>query len=429
MAAVAHLEDAEIALVAGEEMVVPLQIRNTGELVEAYDLEVVGPAGAWSLVTPATVSLYPGTAATATVAFRPPRSPSVPAGDLPFGVRVVPTDHPEETVVPEGVVQVLPFLDTSAELTPRTSRGRLQGRHDVAVDNRGNVAVSCGLEPLQAGELLRFRLAAADLTAEPGTAAFADLRVRPRRLLWRGQPVTHPFQVGVLPDGGEPVTLDGTWLQEPVLPKWLPKALLALLLLAGLLALAWFLLLRPTIQASAQEAAEEVATQALAAPAAQAADQAQQAEQAADQAKSAAATSAKNAGESRTIYTKIAGAGPAEPVSERLAVTTSPGEAGTASYAVPAKQTLGLTDLVVENPQGDFGTVAIVVAGRVQFEFALENFRSIDYHFVAPIPAGPGTTVELRATCRSPGRPPGLSPPPSQCSTGAFIGGELRARG
>ena len=92
------------------------------------------------------------------------------------------------------------------------------------------------------------------VVVEPGMAAFAKIRVSPAKRFWRGQPKTRPFQLYVKPEGGIPITLDGTLLQESVLPPWFLKALLAILALLIALVLIWLLLLKPSIQSAASEA-------------------------------------------------------------------------------------------------------------------------------------------------------------------------------
>ena len=69
---------------------VPLVVRNDSDIVEGYHLEVVGPTSSWTSVEPADISLYPGSSATVTVRFSPPRSAAVPAGELRYGVRISP---------------------------------------------------------------------------------------------------------------------------------------------------------------------------------------------------------------------------------------------------------------------------------------------------------------------------------------------------
>jgi hypothetical protein len=419
MTTTATLESPALRLDAGGEAVVPLQVRNNGTIVEGYHLEVVGVPAEWTTIEPDFISVYPGDTTTATVAFRPPRTAAVPAGELQYGVRVVPTENPNEAVVPEGVVEVLPFLDTTAELVPRTSRGRRHGRHQLAVDNRGNVAVSVLLAATDPGQLLDFDIRPGGLTVNPGNAAFANVRLRPIRLTWREPPVTHPFSVALTPNLGPPVTLDGSYLQEPLLPRWLGKALVALLAVVALLAALWFAVLKPTIKSAARDAvAKPLAASSKQAAAAQ--KQAAAASQQAKQAQQAAA--AKPSGK------QSAGpaAAPLVPFSRRLEVQTPKATTNSASYVVPTHQTLSLTDLVLENPQGDFGRLTLTQGTKTLLVLALENFRDTDYHFVSPIVAGAGTPIKLTIRCNAVGKPPGQSPAPSRCDTAVLLTGTVK---
>jgi hypothetical protein len=426
MSTSATLDSSNVRMQAGEQVVIPLQIRNNGEIVEGYRIEVVGPPSAWSTVEPATVSLYPGSSTTATVSFHPPRTSGVSAGEMQFGVIVTPTEHPDEAVVPEGVVEVLPFLDTTAELLPRTSQGRRQGRHQVAVDNRGNVPVTTVMSATDPTGKVRFVVAPQALTVASGEAAFADVRVRPAKQIWRGAPVTHPFAVEVAPQESTSVVLDGTYVQQPILPPWLGKALLALLALLIALALLWFLLLKPAVESAAEDAVSPEVEKA-AASAAEADKKAAAADGAAGQAEDSAGSAKESEEGVKDILKKnnIKVAGTPVPFSSRLAAKTADGDDETRSFTVPAKQTMAMTDIVLSNPQGDFGRVRVSVAGQELFDMALENFRDIDYHFVAPIRAAAGQQVEMVVNCREPGKPPAQTPPPTTCDTAMFFSGEL----
>ncbi len=419
MSTAASLDSSSARLEAGEELGVPLQVRNNGDIVEGYRFEVVGAPAAWTRVEPPEISLYPGSATTATVTFRPPRSYDVPAGEQQFGVLVIPTEHPDDAVVPEGVVEILPFLETVAELVPRTTQGRRSGVHQVAVDNRGNVPVTAVLAGADEKQQLDLRFHEAAVTVGPGEARFVRLRVRPRKRLWRGSPITHPFVVGVEPQDSLLVELPGTYLQQPIMPKWLPKALLALLaLLLALLAL-WFLVLKPTIESQAEEAADEAVADEAAA-AGQAAEQAEQAADSANQSAGDAGQAAKKAND--LVGRDVPPETEVVPFNDRLTVQS--GGLGADLLTIPARNSLGITDLVLSNPQGDFGRAVVLLRGEPIFEVALENFRDLDYHFVSPINAAAGEPLALRVDCRAPGRPP-QAPRPDTCDVSLFIGGEL----
>ncbi|MFL6074131.1 MAG: hypothetical protein ACJ73S_12110 [Mycobacteriales bacterium] len=420
MTARATLETPDLEATPGTEAMCDLRIRNVGDLVEAYRIEVVGDSAPWARIEPDLLSLYPGSEGTVRVTFAPPRSATVPAGPFPYGVRVTPTERPEQAVVPEGVVQILPFQDTSAELSPRTSRGRGGATHEIAVDNRGNIPLRVGVSGTDPDGRLKFTARPAALTVLPGEAAFSTLRVKPRRRHWRGQPVTMPFQAAVVPEGAAPVPLDGTFLQEPLVPKWLPRLLAALLAILLALAAIWFLLLRPTIRSTAKNAIKK--------PVAQASKQAAVAQQAAKQSTGNQQQAQKAAGAANQAANQAnPGAPPpaaaSKPLTQRLDVAAGPGATANTTFTVKAKTTLILTDLVMENPQGDTGQLDLVVSGKTLFTLGLANFRDEDYHFVTAIEVPAGDTVVARTKCQVVGV---AVPGDGKCHESVILNGSTR---
>jgi hypothetical protein len=149
-----------------------------------------------------------------------------------------------------------------------------------------------------AEQALDFDIQPALVDCEPGTARFTKVRVRPAKRLWRGTAKTHAFELLAEPQivqleppfleppvsppeaeldalvggGGTavalaiaapatavaaPMTLTGTYVQIPIIPKWLWKAVLLLVaLLIGLWVL-WQTLFKPTIESAAREVAVE----------------------------------------------------------------------------------------------------------------------------------------------------------------------------
>jgi hypothetical protein len=411
MSTSANLDSTSVSIDPGSEAVVPLQIRNDSGIVEAYQLEVVGVPAQWTVVEPAAVSLYPGNATTARVLFRPPRSAQVPAGELPFGVRVVPTENPHHTVVPEGIVQILPFTDTSAEIIPRNSRGRLAGKHRVAIDNRGNVPLPVMLTGTDPNDALEYSLRPESANVGPGHADFSNLKVRSRKRLWTGQPITHPFQVAVAPSGGAPVVLDATYVQEPLIPRWLGRAALVALALAVALVALWFALVRPAVQSAAKEQAEKTAVKAEEnAKAAQESAAAAQTQAAA--AKKVSEDVAKKTGNAAAAAAAAAEADAAvqtvpKPFLERLEVSLGAGKNNSGDpeeIVVPKKESLELTDILLQNPQGDSGELVVMKNDDVVFRFGLENYRTDDQHFQTPLVFTAGDKLVMVVNCETPGK-------------------------
>src|SRR5437588_3671023 len=173
MAATATLASKAVTVTPGGEAVSEVRIRNSGTVVDQFTLEVLGDASAWAIVEPSVVPLFPGAEAVARVRFRPPKSSSVLAKAIPFAVRVKSREDARASLVEEGVVEVGPFNETSAELVPRTAKGRTHGRAQLALDNRGNIRVNARLTAADPDRKLNFVITPPALSAEPGTVSFA----------------------------------------------------------------------------------------------------------------------------------------------------------------------------------------------------------------------------------------------------------------
>ncbi|MFE8941574.1 hydrolytic protein [Streptomyces sp. NPDC007872] len=412
-----------VSVTPGDIATTTLTVRNDSDIVEAYDLKVVGDGAEWTTVEPERVSLYPGTSETVTLRLAPPRSPEVRAGEMPLGVRILPTEHPESVRVLETVVLIGGFHELRTELSPRRRRGWLRGRYLLAVRNQGNTPVRVGFTPGQAGEELGFAFAPAELALEPGESKELRLRVRTSSPVWFGDPVVWPFTVDARETGErtetenrpeEPPagsTLDAEFVQIPIFPKWL------LILLAALLALliAWFTLVRPAVRSAAKEAAT-AAVQPRPVPS----------EGSTDGASSGTGeTGRPSGGSSQKPGTGAGpgggdggatggggstggtgtGTGAGQQSSATIDLKTGGGQSRTGTYTVPEKTVFGITDIVVANFQGDEGVMTITFGDRKITTIALETFRNQDYHWVTPIRIGAKDTVTIDVTCAKPGTP------------------------
>jgi hypothetical protein len=460
----------------GQSVSTELRVRNTGDVVDQFAFQPLGEAADWLTVDPPVVRLFPDTDATVTVKIAPPREPSSKPGVATWAVKAIPQEDPAGAAVGEGTVDVGEFVEVSAELQPVNGRGRLTGKFDIAVDNRGNVPVPVRLLGTDAEQVLGFDFSPLALETAPGSAHFSKLSITPPTRIWRGTPKTHPFQlvvepqvrasgvtgnsdsplpvapapedvlddarsaVGVAvaappvvqPPAAPPIVLTGNFVQEAIVPKWLWKALLAILALLIALWIVWKTLLKPEVESAARavaseevaEVAEEVETlstevaqaeqQAAAAEetADAAADEAAAAQETADEAAAAAAggggappTTAPGGGGSATTVPGSDTGGPAigadaVPTSFRLVVAADAGTNGS-SVATPNPEgtTTAITDLILQNPSGDIGFIRVVVNGQVIHEAALESFATYDYHSVAPFIVPPGQSAAVEISC------------------------------
>jgi hypothetical protein len=389
MGAIAVLGTRSIAVAPGAQASAEIRVRNNGTVVDQFTLQVLGDAAAWSTAEPPVISLFPGAEQTARITFKPPRSPDVPAGPLAFGVRVASQEDPAGSVVEEGQLQVGAFSETSAELAPRTSRGRTSATHDLAIDNRGNTVLNASVAGLDPDRTLAYDIKPPAMVIDPGAAAFTKVAVKPRKRFWRGQPRTHSFQLQL--DGGPaPVLVGGSMLQEPILPSWFLKGLALLAAAVIALVLIWLLFLQPAIRSAAEERAEEVLAAVGITPDPDPNGNGNGGEP----------TPTPGAGETTSPTTPTPTPGPAGVQTPRDGRLQAGGDAVTPSV----DRSLSLTDLVFSNPDGTSGTLRLRRSGQDLFVLNLDNFRDLDFHFVTPIVVGPDQSLRLQCsgTCDGP---------------------------
>ena len=385
MAATATLASKAATVQPGSEATAEIRVRNSGTVVDQFTLEVLGDAAAWAIVEPAVIPLFPGAEAVAKIRFKPPKSPSVPARAIPFAVRIKSREDAKASMVEEGVVEVGPFNDTFAELIPRTAKGSSHARAQLALDNRGNVRINARLTAADPDRKLNFAISPQALIAEPGTASFAAIRLTPRQRFLTGPPKSSPYKVLVHQDGLPTISVDGSMLQEGLLPGWLIPAAIGVLALVLVGAILWFTVLRPTIAS--------ISTQAVA-PGVQAAQSAAIKAQAAAVSAGAKAPTTGGAG-------LATGANPfgGDPWADRLV--------GSNAITVPADGGLSVTDLVFENPSGRTGSLQLLRynAAKNQTQtlltLRLENFRDLDFHFVTPLVFKPSDKLQLACSSDS----------------------------
>jgi hypothetical protein len=261
------VEDAAVAVVPGETATCRIRVRNSGTVVDSFSLTVLGDPAAWTTVVPAALSLFPGSDGTFELHFAPPRASNVGSGATPFGVRVVGSEDPDNPVVEEGEVNLLPFVEVAAKLTPRTSESKRKARHEIIVDNKGNAAIPVVLSVSDPDEQLAFQLVETNITVEAGQARHVPLKVAARKGFARGADKHRPFQVKVTPAGAAfPTQLDGNLIQKPGLPRFvvpLVAAVVAVALVAAVLPG----VLNKDAKGNLQLASDDAATTTTAAPA------------------------------------------------------------------------------------------------------------------------------------------------------------------
>ncbi len=231
MPATVELVNTSIVVAPGSAVTATIRIRNTGRIVDEFTLVPVGEFAAWMSVGPASLPLFPDATGEASVTFQTPRGSTPAAGTYPFAVRVRSREDPAFSYVAEGRIQVLPLLEVAARMTPRTSSGgRLSrsGTHRIEIDNAGNVPATVDVSGADPDERLTVVPDRARVVVPAGGSVTVRIKVKARKRMLQGSPLTIPFQVVAAPAGAAPVLLDGSLSQRAVLPSGFGQVLIAI---------------------------------------------------------------------------------------------------------------------------------------------------------------------------------------------------------
>ncbi len=284
----------------------------------------------------------------------------------------------EPLAVATATMEVVAHSDYTVALQPVRSRGSRQGRHVLRVANSGNVAVTLDVAAEPVENELRVEVGSAALSLAPGAANDIPVFVTQATTYWSGPLKDHDFTVRATSADGRADELVGTFQQRPQLPNWVGPAAAGAFAALLIGAIAWFALLRPWVEETADEAAAEAIEQDRAAL-----------RERIDELEAAAA-------EAQELPLGA-------PIDFRLEVAPASGNSEQDAAIVPAGTIVSITDVVFQNPTGAVGTVSLRRGEEVLLQSELANFRDFDLHFVAPYQFGDVVDIVLDVECRTPG--------------------------
>jgi hypothetical protein len=409
------LSDESLDVVPGGESVCTVSVRNVGSVIDQISVDVVGPAASWSVVEPPVLNLYPGDAGEARVYLRPPRASKPVAGKLRYGVRATSLEDPSGSATAEGTVVVAPFTELRVALVPQISRGSRRGKHKIDVSNLGNVPVGTQVSAVDPDDALRFSVPP-PAVAPPGVVTQSKLVALPRRKFWTGKQQLKPFQVVVAPERGISTTVDGTFEQDPIVPRWAAATALAAVALAVVLAGLWFTLVKPAVASAATEAAQAEASKAAAASVSDGGGSSGGGTASAE----SAAPSPSASGKPKKAPEPGSPGNPlTAPIAFRIQTNAAPGTAFKVftSSLQPAKP-LDVTDLELQNPAADTGYLEVRRGADVVYRAGLDNFRDLSQPYVTPIRFAKGQKVTVAIQCSNP------APAKNRCTAAVTVVGK-----
>ncbi|NEE32284.1 hypothetical protein G3M53_43400 [Streptomyces sp. SID7982] len=476
MGAIVLLLEDDTPAKPGEETRRPVQICNSGSVVDRFELDIVGDAKDWIRVEPTEVNVFPDHSAGAELIFTPPSSADIPAGAVPFALRVMSHEDLEGSVVEEGTVTVGAFTDFGVKLVPTTRRTRFGARFNAVVDNRGNAPLKVQLYATDADAQLRFTFPYKEIEVARGKGAIAPVKVRPVTRQWRGADVSLPFQVLAVhqgEDGDEEQTADGAVVRAAVIPDGGVRFVMAVAAAVLALLALWFFVLKPSVESDASRGAspdqspggQENSRSESGGPAtgtdpkggaggvsgglplpSPPVDQGAGGLSAGTEGTSATGGTSgeKGAGEPGGGSGAPAGQGSDPPGGQDGGRGNGQDEAGTAfdrriqakaavstqfdtkaRYTVPDGSALLISDVSFENVAGDLGIVQIQRGDEVLRQLALGTFSDYGTHYSEPMRFGPGEDVVLAVRCDVPAGQNAPGGDGEACTPSAYLSGRL----
>jgi hypothetical protein len=377
MAAQAWFSSGDVEVAPGTTAVLQLTVVNLADTTDSFAITPVGMPAAWTTLRPATLTLFGGTQQVVDVEVSPPVLSSTIAGPTALSVRIVPQRDPDNLTTAETTLIIGESLDRRLHVLQPALRGRRGATFDMMLENKGNTLATCRLHLVDPSGRLDGEFDPPAAGVEPGASTLVRLKLRAKTPQWHSNARTIPFRIEADQAGSPTAAAPATFVQTPVVsgaigPKGAAAAAVVLALVLG-----WVGIVKPAIRNAARDA---VRTIAPATPG--------------GSTNSTVVTQGSNTADT-TPVNNIKG----NTASIPLPSSVAQGQSGKNEYTVPAGKRLRITDIVVQNPNGDQGTLTLSANGNSLFTYNLtQMFGDVDQPLVTPIelPAGQKFGVEVK---------------------------------
>lgn len=380
MAAQAWFSLDQVDVAPGSTVVLQLTVVNLADTTDAFVLTPSGLAAAWTTIEPATLTLFGGTQQVVAVEVRPPLLPSTTAGPTLLSVRIVPHSDPDDVRGAETTIVIGGSHSRRLDVLQPAQRGRLGATFEMMLENRGNTPASCRLRVIDPSGRVEGEFDPPAAGVEPGASTLIRLKLRTKGLQWERRARTLPFRIDADQAGSPTATAEATFVQVPMVPERLVGGLVAAVGALALVAAAWFAVVKPAIRDAADEAVADAQPPAA----------------------TTLNTNTDNTGDTNdTVSPTIAPiVDDGQPTAIPFAPVAAQGETVEQRYAVPEGQVLHVTDLIVQNPNADQGTLTIQRNEVVLFTYRLDNiFSDVGVPLVTPIEFLPGQDLVIVVSC------------------------------
>jgi len=380
----------EVAVTPGDRMTLSLTVHNLGDATESYTVVPAGLAAGWTTATRGNLTLFGGSQEVVEVEVAPPALPTTSAGPTAIVIRVIPLGDSDDAVVAETTIAIDAFDDCRIVALQPVQRARHRATYEFMVENHGNSLASCRLHLIDPTNRIDGTFDPPAVGVAPGGASLVRLKSRAQRGVFRRSTRTLDFEIEAERQGHSPVSSAVALVQPPTIPGAAIARVLTVVAVLGGLALAWFALLKPTIEDAAADEVDRAVAELAAETGADTDDT------------DATAGTGTDTGPETTVATSTPPPGQeeGEPTFFRLSVAAPLTQTADASSTLPDGELFDMTDVRIENNFNDRGVATLLVNGEQIFIWSLENVRG--YLFeprLTPIRLQPGDNLTFSVRC------------------------------
>jgi protocatechuate 3,4-dioxygenase beta subunit len=213
----------------GEPAVFDIEVGNDADVIDGVTAMVDGVDPSAVRLPIPLLSLFPESTGTLAVHLQLPTT--FPAGEHVFTVRVISTIDPRRQSAHPVYVSVEPFPAGGLKLRPSLVNGGRRAEITALVANTGNVPLDVTMAASDDAKVLECETTPASVQVLPGETVEVGVSAKGKRPVF-GQPAARSITVTATAPDVELVEL-ATFNQKP----WIPRGVLTILILAGIVAL------------------------------------------------------------------------------------------------------------------------------------------------------------------------------------------------
>ena len=370
----------EVSLAPGSSLTLPLTIHNLGDETESYTIVPAGLTASWTTIHPGNLTLFGGSQDMIEVTISPPALSSTTAGPTSIAIRVIPLGESDDAIVAEATLVIEPFDDCRIVPLQPIQRTRHRATYEFMVENHGNTVASCRLHLIDPSERVDGDFDPPAVGVGPGSATLVRLKSRAKRGGFRRSTRTLDFEVEATRQGLDPVAAPLALVQSPTIPGAVLARAAAVIALVAAAALAWFAVVKPTIEDAAADQVDRRLAELTPSEQGDAAPG------------DVTTTTQPTTGDSATIV--------GTPTFIRLEVDAPGTQTADQSTTLADGATFDLTDVRVENANGDRGIATLLVNTEPLFVWSLENVRGSYFEpRITPIRLQAGDNITFSVKC------------------------------